>query len=56
VSCEEDVLGRQAMGRLAGERLDTVWAERFGALRSAHADERWDACDLCRACREWHRP
>jgi hypothetical protein len=56
VSCEEDVLGRQAMGHLAGERLDTVWAERFGALRSAHADERWDACDLCRACREWHRP
>lgn len=56
VSCEEDLVGRRAMGNLREDTIADVWQRRFGELRAAHADRTWDKCGLCRGCQEWHRP
>ncbi len=56
VSCEEDVLGRQVLGQIGADSLQTVWTRRFGALRSDHRDQKWNKHPLCANCREWHRP
>ena len=56
VSCEQDVLGRQALGTLASDRIADVWARRFGALRADHNRGNWSRHALCGNCREWHRP
>lgn len=54
VSCELDVTGSRPMG--TADDPGTAWVENFGRLRSTHADRKWDTCELCSGCREWHRP
>lgn len=56
VSCEEDVQGRQTMGHLGSASLSEIWQENFPKLRIDHREGRWDRHDLCKGCREWHRP
>ena len=56
VSCEEDVLGRQVMGHLGTDSLREIWHGRFESLQAAHRAARWGQHDLCKGCREWHRP
>lgn len=56
VSCEEDLRGRQIIGNVNDSPLDAIWAQQFGRLRQLHADQQWDACEVCRTCSEWHRP
>ena len=56
VACEQDVTGCQVLGEIGRDPVTRVWADRFGALRTAHAAGGWDAIDPCRRCREWHRP
>jgi radical SAM protein with 4Fe4S-binding SPASM domain len=56
VSCDEDVTGRQALGRLGESSLAEIWQKRFEALRNDHRKGRWDLHPLCGRCREWHRP
>jgi hypothetical protein len=53
-SCEQDVLGEQAMGR--AEELAGVWRERFPILRAEHEAGDLGGRPVCVACREWHRP
>ncbi|HEX8910774.1 MAG TPA: SPASM domain-containing protein [Humisphaera sp.] len=54
--CEQDVLGRQPMGRAGTDALSAVWQAEFAALRKAHADGRWCELSACSKCSEWHRP
>ena len=56
VSCDEDVTGRQVMGRLGESTLGEIWRKRFEALRDDHRKGKWDLHPLCGPCREWHRP
>jgi radical SAM protein with 4Fe4S-binding SPASM domain len=56
VSCEEDVLGEQTLGRVGEDSLSEVWRERFERLRADHAAGRVGARAVCAQCREWHRP
>ena len=56
VSCEEDVLGRQALGQIGRNTLQQVWQESFAALRADHRAGQWEKHALCARCREWHRP
>lgn len=56
VSCEEDVTGRQLMGRLGHGSLSDIWRKRFEALRDDHRKEKWGIHAVCAGCREWHRP
>jgi MoaA/NifB/PqqE/SkfB family radical SAM enzyme len=55
-SCEQDVLGRQAMGHVLRQPLCEIWRNGFAAIREEHACGRFAAQSLCGACREWHRP
>jgi MoaA/NifB/PqqE/SkfB family radical SAM enzyme len=55
-SCEQDVLGRQAMGHVLREPLCEIWRNGFAAIRDEHACGRFAGRPLCGACREWHRP
>jgi pyruvate-formate lyase-activating enzyme len=54
-TCEQDVLGRQALGRVGTDALSHVWQGKFAALRNAHRDGRWKGMTVCDRCREWHR-
>jgi radical SAM protein with 4Fe4S-binding SPASM domain len=56
VSCEQDVMGRQALGNIASDQIADVWAQRYGALRRDHGRGEWAKHSLCGNCREWHRP
>jgi MoaA/NifB/PqqE/SkfB family radical SAM enzyme len=56
VSCEEDVLGAQPLGRVGEQPIDEIWNSAFGPLRAAHASGAWDTCVLCANCRQWHKP
>ncbi len=56
VSCEQDVLGKQVMGKIGESSIEDVWRNRFAAIRRCHAQEKWNEHPLCAACREWHRP
>jgi hypothetical protein len=56
VSCEQDVLGKQAMGCMNSDGVKEVWREGFAALRREHEANCFDARPVCGACREWHRP
>jgi hypothetical protein len=55
VSCEQDVLGKQTMGRIGEDAIGDVWSGQLAALRADHASGQWSARPLCGACREWHR-
>jgi radical SAM protein with 4Fe4S-binding SPASM domain len=56
VSCEEDVLAKQVLGRIGVESLHEVWSKRAEALRADHRESKWERHPLCARCREWHRP
>lgn len=56
VSCEQDFLGRQTLGRIGENSLGEIWSGAMGAMRRDHADGQWNKHALCGACREWHRP
>jgi radical SAM protein with 4Fe4S-binding SPASM domain len=56
VSCDQDAAGRRAMGNVAADDIEETWRDSFGRLRTLHGDRRWNECELCRGCREWHRP
>jgi hypothetical protein len=55
VSCEQDLLGEQALGMVGRDRIEEVWMGRMGKLRLDHAEGKWANHPLCGACREWHR-
>jgi hypothetical protein len=55
VSCEQDVLGKQAMGIVGQTPIQEIWQGNFGSLRRCHQDRQWDTQSLCKNCREWHR-
>jgi radical SAM protein with 4Fe4S-binding SPASM domain len=56
VSCEEDVTGKQVMGRIGETSLREIWQKRFEKIRDTHRRGAWSENALCGACREWHRP
>ena len=56
VSCEQDVYGRQVMGRVGQASLKDIWRRSFGELRADHTGGNWKKRPVCAACREWHRP
>ncbi len=56
VSCEQDVLGRGAVGQIGIDRLTDIWRQQFGTLRFLHSQQAWSQRPLCAGCREWHRP
>jgi radical SAM protein with 4Fe4S-binding SPASM domain len=56
VSCEQDVHGRQVMGRVGERPLREIWQESFADLRIDHGQGHWKKRPVCAGCREWHRP
>jgi radical SAM protein with 4Fe4S-binding SPASM domain len=56
VSCEQDFLARQALGRIGENSIESIWTDGMAALRRDHADGQWQRQALCRACKDWHRP
>jgi 2-C-methyl-D-erythritol 4-phosphate cytidylyltransferase len=55
VSCEQDVLGKQAMGIVGETPIQQIWQTTFGQLRRCHQNADWASKPLCGKCREWHR-
>jgi radical SAM protein with 4Fe4S-binding SPASM domain len=55
VSCEEDVAGLQALGRVGEMSIAAAW-QAMEQVRLAHARLSLEQLPLCRKCREWHRP
>jgi hypothetical protein len=55
VSCEQDVLAKQPMGKAGEMPIQEIWQKRFGVLRQCHVASDWNKQPLCGACREWHR-
>jgi spiro-SPASM protein len=56
VSCEQDVLGRQALGTVGEDALAGVWQERTAVLREEHRCGNWTSRPVCGSCKQWHRP
>lgn len=56
VSCEEDALGRQALGLLGARPLREIWQQNFEELRADHRSMNFSRRSICANCREWHRP
>jgi hypothetical protein len=56
VTCEQDVLGQQSLGRVGIDPLQNVWRAKCDAVRNCHRDGRWNELPLCARCKEWHRP
>jgi hypothetical protein len=54
--CEQDFLGRQAVGSVGNESLASLWSQPLAQLRADHRVGNWDKHPLCARCREWHRP
>lgn len=55
VTCEQDALGRQSLGRLGERRLSDVWRGPFADVRTKHLSLT-QLPELCNRCSEWHRP
>jgi len=55
VSCEQDVLGKQAIGCIRDSSMAQIW-KNAATIRGDHAAGRWQQHPLCARCREWHRP
>jgi hypothetical protein len=55
VSCEQDVLGRQVVGRLGQMPLQEIWRSGMDRLRKDHAAGRFAEHPVCVNCRQWHR-
>jgi len=56
VSCEQDVLGTNTLGRIGRNSIGDIWTGPLNTLRAAHACGQWSANPLCGNCHEWHRP
>jgi hypothetical protein len=56
VSCEQDVLARQPLGRVGRDFIAAIWAGAAAKMRNDHAAGHWDRHPLCAACKDWHRP
>ena len=54
-TCEEDVTGRQSLGRIADAAISEIWTNAHGRVRRAHALEQWNTHPVCAGCKEWHR-
>jgi hypothetical protein len=50
VSCEQDVLGRQPLGK----NLADAW-NAAGEIRRDHLARQWNKHPVCAGCKEWHR-
>lgn len=55
-SCEQDVMGKQAMGCASSDGVNAIWQGRIGELQKDHEANRLAGRPLCGSCREWHRP
>jgi hypothetical protein len=55
-SCEQDVLGKQAMGCAKRDGVTAIWQGCIGELRKDHEANRLAGRPLCGSCKEWHRP
>lgn len=55
-TCEEDVVGAQALGRLGTDRLGDLWTGRLARVREDHGRGGWTDYCVCSGCNEWHRP
>jgi hypothetical protein len=55
VSCEQDITGRQVMGRVGKDEVGDVWKRMFGQLREEHGQGRWAQRPVCASCKDWHR-
>jgi radical SAM protein with 4Fe4S-binding SPASM domain len=55
VSCENDVSGKQALGRIGETSLSEIWTDRFGCLRADHAAGAWHTHAVCAGCKAWHK-
>ncbi len=56
-TCDQDFLGRHALGSLTEQSLGTIWTgPRLAAIRQGHFAGLYDTMPLCPACGEWHRP
>ncbi|MFP4145733.1 MAG: SPASM domain-containing protein [Phycisphaeraceae bacterium] len=53
--CDQDWLGREALGNAGEEPLSTIWARARERALAQHAGEPV-ATATCRRCVEWHRP
>jgi radical SAM protein with 4Fe4S-binding SPASM domain len=56
VSCEQDVLGKQALGHISRQTISEVWNKAMSPLREDHIRGNWAARPVCAACSDWHRP
>ncbi|MCG3126178.1 MAG: hypothetical protein CHACPFDD_01008 [Phycisphaerae bacterium] len=57
VSCDQDVLGRQAVGDWRRQRLSEIWAGAgLGAIRRCNAERDFGGTPACASCGEWFRP
>lgn len=55
VACDQDVMGKNVVGRIGEMSLADLWNGQLARIRSAHEQGKWDAHLLCAGCREWHR-
>jgi hypothetical protein len=53
--CDQDWLGQGSAGNAANTPLIEIW-RAMQPVRQAHAAGKWDELELCRPCRQWHRP
>jgi radical SAM protein with 4Fe4S-binding SPASM domain len=56
VSCEQDVLGKQALGHIARQSIAEVWRKSMTPLREDHERGNWAVRPVCANCSDWHRP
>jgi hypothetical protein len=55
--CDQDFLGKHAIGSLAESSLSALWTgPAMTAVRRSHREGRFDGMPLCPACEEWNRP
>ena len=56
VSCEQDFLGKQVLGQIGMDSIQSVWSGSLAKLRKDHGSGNWQTHAVCAACSDWHRP
>jgi radical SAM protein with 4Fe4S-binding SPASM domain len=56
VACENDLIGKSALGRIGDDSLAEIWQKRLGPFRADHSSGNWNRHALCASCKDWHRP
>jgi hypothetical protein len=56
VSCEQDFYGKQTLGQIGRDSIQSVWAGPLADLRADHRSGNWQRHALCAPCTDWHRP